>query len=270
MPRKIRGWIRRNWGELLRGNVAIELPGGRYKLAWSSRHSTRQDDHDHLFRLAADCSCVFDVGAKVGITALCMAGAMRSGAVYAFEASERSCFVMQRNIALNGLQDRIIAVNTLVGAESGDLCTYYWDFISGRSGIVLPSKPGSRPICKPALSLDDFARRNGLRPDLVKIDVEGAEWQVLAGMQDIMRKHASIVALELHAWPGMSAARHAERLLALLGPAGYRMFWPSRQRFLDDPGALADLNEPPRRVAGQAHFLLLPVGQPAPSWATAA
>jgi FkbM family methyltransferase len=64
---------------------------------------------------------VFDVGAKVGMTAMCMAGAMTGGTVVAFEAAETSCFVIERNIKLNALENRIVAVNTVVGSASGTL-----------------------------------------------------------------------------------------------------------------------------------------------------
>ncbi len=267
MARSLRRLIRPTLAEL-RGNGTIELPGGTYRLAWGARHCKPQVEHARLFEMARGRACVFDVGAKVGITAMCMAGAMPGGTVFAFEASEASCFVIDRNIGLNALEDRMVAVNTTVGAASGSLCTYHWHRKSGRSGIVLPPKKGGRPIHKLLVSLDDFARQNGLRPDLVKIDVEGAEHEVLAGMQRIMREVGPDVSLELHAWPGMPAASNAERILALLRPLGYRMFWMRERRFLDDAGALAGL-EVPRHVTAQARFLLVPQGRPVPDWVAA-
>jgi FkbM family methyltransferase len=262
---KTRRLINATWREL-RGRSTINLPGGRYRLAWGSRHSTRGRDYELLFRLARDRSCVFDVGAKVGMTAMCMAGAMNGGKVVAFEAAEMSCFVIERNIRLNALEDRIIAVNAVVGAASGSSCIYHWNMISGRSGTVLAPRQGSTPVRKLAVSLDDFARQNDLRPDLVKIDVEGAEQQVIAGMRGIMGAARPDVALELHAWPGMPAASNAERILALLQPVGYRMLWLGNRHFLDDPGVLAGMSVPQDKIKAKARLLLLPKGRPSPAW----
>jgi FkbM family methyltransferase len=262
---RTRRLVKATWREL-RGRSAIDLPGGRYRLAWGSRHSTRGRDYELLFRLARDRSCVFDVGAKVGMTAMCMAGAMNGGKVVAFEAAETSCFVIERNIRLNALEDRIIAVNAVMGSVSGSSCVYHWNMISGRSGTVLAPRQGSTPVRKVSISLDDFARQNDMRPDLIKIDVEGAEQQVIAGMQSIMCEARPDVALELHAWPGMSAARNAEQILALLKPVGYRMLWLGNRQFLDDPSALAGMGMPRDRVETRARLLLLPNGQPSPAW----
>jgi FkbM family methyltransferase len=219
-----------------------------------------------LFRLARGRSCVFDVGAKVGMTAMCMAGAMTAGTVFAFEAAETSCFVVDRNIRLNALDRRIVAVNATVGSVSGTLCKYHWNVSSGRSGIVMAPPQGATPIQKITVSLDDFVQQNGLRPDLIKIDVEGAEQQVIAGMQGTMRAFGPDVALELHAWPGMPPAANAEGILRLLEPVDYGMFWLGNGRFLDDPGALANLSESRRGVGARARFLLLPKGRPVPAW----
>jgi FkbM family methyltransferase len=261
----IRRFTRAAWREI-NGRNAIDLPGGRYRLAWGSRHCKPQDDYEILFRLARNRSCVFDVGAKVGMTAVCMAGAMTEGRVFAFEAAETSCLVVEHNIRLNALDGKIVAVNATVGAVSGTLCEYHWNLSSGRSGIVMAPPQGATPIRKITVSLDDFVQQNGLQPDLIKIDVEGAEHQVIAGMRDIMRAFGPDVALELHAWPGMPAAANAEQILGLLEPVDYRMFWLGNHRFLDDPSALADLSEPRRGVSAQGRFLLLPQGREPPVW----
>jgi FkbM family methyltransferase len=249
----------------LRGRRAVRLPGGRYRILQEARPSSRRgEDYEMLSRLARDRTCVFDVGAKIGMTAICMANG--KSRVYAFEASEWSCLVMERNVRLNRLEDRIVVVNMLVGARSGSSHQYHWSEVSGRSGIVLPPRKQSVPVRKVAVALDDFVVQHGLQPDLIKIDVEGAEQQVIAGMHAIMHGPKPDIALELHAWPGMSAASNAREILAMIGPAGYRMFWLGHGQFLDDPDALADLDVPGRTVETRARFLLLPAGRPAPAW----
>jgi FkbM family methyltransferase len=200
------------------------------------------------------------------MTAMCMAGAMAEGTVFAFEAAETSCFVVNRNIELNALENRIVAINTTVGSASGNLCKYHWNVVSGRSGIVMAPPQGATPIQKITVSLDDFVQQNGLQPDLIKIDVEGAEQQVIAGMRGIMREFRPEVALELHAWPGMPAAENATRILTLLEPLDYGMLWLRSRQFLDDPGALTGLSEPTGGVEGRARFLLLPKGRSVPAW----
>ena len=47
-------------------------------------------------------------------------------------------------------------------------------------------------------SLDTLAKQFNLSPDLIKIDVEGAEFEVLKGMTDILATNAPRVYMEVH------------------------------------------------------------------------
>ncbi len=251
------------WREV-RGQGEIALPGGRRRLAFGSRHCRVQPDYELLYVLARGRRCIFDVGAKVGMTAMTMAAACEDGVVHAFEASEVSCLVLQRNIALNRLGERVKVINTVLGSESGGVLDYHWNLVSGRSGTVMEPPLGATPIRKATTRLDDLAKHAGLSPDLVKIDVEGGEREVLAGMSEILRAAQPDVVLELHAWPGVPPSRHAEAILACLEPAGYVMHWLSRGKVIERAEQLDELSEPQRGVASRARLLLLPQGRAVP------
>jgi len=248
----------------LRGSGSIALPGGSRKLSLGSRHCRVQPDYEILYSLARGRQCVFDVGAKVGMTAMTLAAAADQGVVYAFEAAESSCLVLRRNLVRNGLDARVHVVNAVLGAVSGQSFEYHWNLVSGRSGIVMAPPDGATPIQKVTTSLDDFADHAGLRPDLVKIDVEGGELGVLEGMSRILSDARPDIVLELHAWPGTSAASHAEQILKCLGPPDYQMRWLSRDRIVESASDLDDLPESTKAVASRARFLLSPRGRPAP------
>ena len=74
---------------------------------------------------------------------------------------------------------------------------------------------------QPSLVVDDVVAAKGLRPRLVKIDVEGAEMLVLRGMRDTLLSHRPAVMLEIHPeWQpdGIDAAD----VEALIRDAGYQ------------------------------------------------
>lgn len=50
----------------------------------------------------------------------------------------------------------------------------------------------------PSITVDALVEAARLEPSFVKIDVEGAEWAVLAGMQRTLGRHRPVVMLELH------------------------------------------------------------------------
>ena len=65
-----------------------------------------------------------------------------------------------------------------------------------------------------AVSLDEYVRRAGLRlgpHDLVKVDAEGADWDVLRGAEGLIREHAPQIAVTTY-----HTDRHAYEITAWL------------------------------------------------------
>lgn len=86
---------------------------------------------------------------------------------------------------------------------------------------------------------------------LVKIDVEGAEPQVLAGAADLIARVRPIWLLEAND----ITIEPARRTMTTLLQAGYRLFWlhvPLATPLAERPG--------PRSVAGDSNFVALPEG----------
>ena len=62
-----------------------------------------------------------------------------------------------------------------------------------------------------------------LRPDIVKLDAEGAELAIIAGMERILRDVGPLVALETGDYDGMASPATSESIEALAA-VGYRCF----------------------------------------------
>jgi len=76
---------------------------------------------------------------------------------------------------------------------------------------------GDAPL---SMTIDGFVEATGLRPRFVKIDVEGAEWFVLSGMERTLAEHRPVVMLELH--PSyLPEGVSPEQVEALLARRGY-------------------------------------------------
>jgi FkbM family methyltransferase len=61
-----------------------------------------------------------------------------------------------------------------------------------------PSFRGGSSDGTPSLTVDKLVQSANLRPAFVKVDVEGAEWHVLAGMRETLERHRPVVMLEVH------------------------------------------------------------------------
>lgn len=128
---------------------------------------------------------VYDVGAHVGFVALCAAAL--GAEVYAFEPFSPSARRLRRNVALNGLPVEV--VEAAAWDEDGEIELERRTF--AQSTRTVPGQ-GVR-----AVTLDAFALTHPA-PDLVKLDVEGAEGRVLRGAGRLLRELRPAVVCEVH------------------------------------------------------------------------
>lgn len=244
---------------LHRETYAIQLCGRTFRVGYETRHNRQDRDYPLLQRLAMGKRCVFDVGANHGLATLVMSTTMaQDGRIYAFEASEETCQVARHNLALNGLERRVQVINALVADRTGQALDFYWDHTSGGASLIPGYLGHQTPIQKTALSLDDFCEIQNLAPDLIKIDIEGAEGRALAGMGKALAKLRPAVVVELHSWQEMPLARNAAQILALLPPLDYQMIYLRTRSPVKDPQVLAS--------RGRCHVLLWPGEQALPDW----
>ena len=148
----------------------------------------------------AGAKCVIDVGAHIGLVALPMSRAVAPGGrVIAFEPAAFNRALLNRHVALNHA-DNIEVFDDLVGDVDGGTVTFYeTDTDSGLNSVLdRPNKQGFRQTSHKCVSLDGFCTRQNLRPQVIKIDVEGAEVGVLRGARAVLREARPVVILSVH------------------------------------------------------------------------
>jgi FkbM family methyltransferase len=79
----------------------------------------------------------------------------------------------------------------------------------------------------PSLTVDSFVAQTGLAPTLIKIDVEGAEWYVLNGALETLRRHRPTVLLEVH--PALlPEGVSTDDVVRLMEAEGFEAEWTQR------------------------------------------
>lgn len=153
--------------------------------------------HRLIDALAGPGSTVVDVGANIGYNAVYAARRVgSSGRVFAIEPAADNLAVLERNIAAARLSN-VIVYPVAAGRARGSRRFYLRGETSAVNSLYPQSCYASVTdiLDVPIERLDDLVDDGA---DLVKIDVEGAELEVLEGMTRLLRRSGLALIVEWH------------------------------------------------------------------------
>jgi len=161
-----------------------------------------------------------DVGAHVGRYTIPLAKAVGDGGlVIAVEPHPENYEILVRNIELNGLKN-VVAVNKAAYSRVCKL-KLYTALRHGQHSVV--KDHGLGYVIVDAEPVDDILNRLGVeKVSCVKIDVEGAELEVLKGMRRTLEKHRPRVIVEVAGDPAEveRLAAESKYSVRLISPEG--------------------------------------------------
>ncbi len=218
-----KGRLRRVLPVRSRGTAEIGLPGGA-RLGLDLRESLQRDflfglyDRRELQLVLAHLhgADFVDVGAHVGLYAVTAAGAT-PGRVLAFEPNPIARAQLLANVALNGFRNVVVVPKAV--AET-----------PGRTVLHVPATPDpsfssldagrfdeGEPVEVEVTTVDAEVVRAALHPTVVKIDVEGGELAVVAGMKQTIAVYRPVLLVEVSEESARELARRLD------GYSGFRV-----------------------------------------------
>jgi FkbM family methyltransferase len=163
----------------------------------------------------------FDIGANMGVFSLL--AAKRGVRTFAFEPSRKVGARLRENIGHNRMADNITVVPKAVALQLGSI--EFYETRTGNWGVgrIFDYNPKvqSEKYLVHANSLDEFVGEYGI-PDLIKIDVEGAEWLVLNGASQTLREYSSTILIEFHPQEIASLGGSVEKCVEILTSNGFQ------------------------------------------------
>jgi FkbM family methyltransferase len=178
----------------LHWNLAISVVGHDVEV---------KESYEALFRLDAPPRVVLDVGTNFGTHSILFLVSKKR--TVSFEPNPNCHAYLQEASKLNQVECQIEAL--ALGDREGqvELC-----FPQGKewNGTVVDSVKESLgtedvilKIDVPMTTMDDYVERHQLKPDLIKLDAEGAELAILrGGRRTLLANHPPVV---FEAWPGV-------------------------------------------------------------------
>lgn len=193
---------------------------------------------------------MLDIGAHHGAFTLVVAHELRKrgwkGKVYAFEPDQRNYEILQYNILQNRLEE-YVELRQMAMADKEGRVRFNVNLEENSDNRLAMANLGAalEPLIQPGIlarEVDatclDTIGLSLARIDLVKMDTQGAEYQVLSGGRKALAHHKPPLLLEL-----LSDFGHDSPMRKLLEPLGYEFFGVTRK------GALCSFGDPKSYVS---------------------
>jgi FkbM family methyltransferase len=189
-----------------------------------------------LETLLGDDGVFIDVGANQGEFTIAAANVSRRGAVIAFEPVAEYRQRLLENIQLNGFNN-VVVIPTALGENEESLPIYVSnkEFADGtrHDGLATLFATQDRSDLREVVvvrTMDKVLTELGVdRVNLIKLDIEGAEWTALRGAADTLERFRPLLMLEIGRQTCRAAGYEPEDFVEWLAGHHYRL-----ERILDD------------------------------------
>lgn len=238
----------------------VTLPDGQVVAMRDARFDRPDQDDGWEWFLVRQSRSFFDIGCNVGHVTL-IAALDPDRQVVAVDPNLEALARAAELVCRNGASTNVRFVPGFVGARDDETIDF-WTVGTGAAGsayeshaVTASARGSSRSVT--TLTLDTLASRVGVAPDLVKIDVEGAESEVLDGARATAAAHRPSFLIEMHSRPELPMTHNADLVLGWAAELGYDAWYLRDHTPLVEPEQIAD--------RGRCHLLLLPTGSDYPT-----
>lgn len=220
----------KNWPELfgilLHKQPVVKLRNGckfkvrSYMDVWVVKETCLDRNYEFNGTKIQDGSTIIDIGAGLGDFAILAAYEHPSSQVYAYEPFPESYKLLEKNIKLNSIRN-IKTFPIAVGPQSGEMTLFTTGEAVQHTTTNTQSSVREISLKVQGLCLDDLFKINDIAVcDFLKIDCEGAEFDILFNTGEITLKKIKNICLEYH--DGLTKFSHID-LINYLQQKGFQV-----------------------------------------------
>jgi len=224
--------------------------------------STPDQDDTWFFHLAKHHKIIFDIGANIGYTALLAMIQDPDREYVLVDPNPLALQKAQGNLLNNNLGFRARYYSAFVSDKLNEVVKFY-TLGAGAAGSMHSSHAESAAAVNSfknvsTVTLDYLYAYYGLRPDLVKIDVEGAETLVMEGAKTLAEEARCTFFVEMHNVKDLGMEKATEMMIAWSKKMNYKVWYLKSAEELTSGEIVKN--------RGKCHILLLPSEKPYPEY----
>ena len=177
--------------------------------------------YDYAPGVLSQCGVIIDIGAHIGSFSVYAARQTEDSSIFSFEPSPENYFQFNKNIALNRLTN-VHPFQKAIAAHSGKAPFYYDLFNNAAHSLIKETKDFISVDC--TTLKETFLDFKIEQCDFLKIDCEGAEYEILFNTPAEILKRIKRIALEYHnpIFYGVKNVEHtSENLARFLNKMGF-------------------------------------------------
>jgi len=171
---------------------------------------------------------VLDIGANIGYYVLIEAKLVgKTGKVYAVEPVSQNFYLLKKNLELNNLGN-VETYRYALGEKTGSAKIYVtskMNLSTLRNDAIQTNLVKTEKI--DILTVDNFLK-DKQNPDLIRMDVEGYEYQILKGMSSTLSLKPKLL-MEIHGY--ILSNKQQNEIFSILEDYGYRPKFVVRDEF---------------------------------------
>jgi FkbM family methyltransferase len=182
-------------------------------------HREIYHDHSYFFRTQRDSPLIIDCGSNYGVSILWFKKNYPNARIVGVEADPTVFDMLSRNLSRRHFSS-VKLLHRAVSSKSGHVSFHCLGADSGRIHAGSPDgiSPSSEIIDVQTVLLDDLIGDDEV--DFLKIDIEGAELDVISGSKKLNRVNQMFI--EYHSF--IDTPQELSRLLSILENSGFRYY----------------------------------------------
>ena len=210
----------------------IDIYGHRFyfhdAMSFYVSHNEILNDEIYKFKPRSGSPVIIDCGANMGVSVLYFARNYPSSTIIAFEPEEEIFNILEKNVGTYELRNVQIHKKAVWSSET----ELEFTTDNGMGGSVTNTYSNQSPVKVQTVRLADYLQQP---VDFLKLDIEGAEYEVLKDCEPFL-KNVHDIFVEYHSF--VNKEQKLEEILSVLKNAGFRYHlkqsFSRRRPFIDE------------------------------------